>query len=333
MVTLGLAVTLACSPSKTEVRPTSSSTIQPTATPTSTPAPTPPLSLTEGPSLRPTSPPGRTPTPKPTFSPTKGASPRPTPTPAPTLTPKASPAPTSTAGARLTPRATSTTEIFGSSQLPDDPRGLMAGALKQTFTGDDAAVRKMGHSGNASYIPVLIEFLRYPWLLNQKTADGVLSSLADLIGQSYEQLAPEQLEWDWWVVWLNDHPEVQTPDGYAAWKGGLLSKGQSLSLRPRYSGPDSKTVTDNKVGDFLYDGVKTRIRLEEIVWGGVAKDGIPDLINPPVLSATEATYLHPSDRVFGVSINGEHRAYPLRILNAHEMANDVVGGVSIALAY
>ena len=39
------------------------------------------------------------------------------------------------------------------------------------------------------------------------------------------------------------------------------------------------------------------------------------------------------DRVFGVSFNGEHRAYPLRILNAHEMANDVVGGVPFALAY
>ena len=80
-------------------------------------------------------------------------------------------------------------------------------------------------------------------------------------------------------------------------------------------------------------GVKTRIRLEEIVWGGVRKDGIPDLTNPPVTSAEQATYLDSADRVFGVSINGEHRAYPLRILNAHEMANDVVGGVPFALAY
>ena len=51
------------------------------------------------------------------------------------------------------------------------------------------------------------------------------------------------------------------------------------------------------------------------------------------LTPDEAAYLQPSDRVFGVSINGEHRAYPLRVLNAHEMANDVVGGVQFALAY
>ena len=43
--------------------------------------------------------------------------------------------------------------------------------------------------------------------------------------------------------------------------------------------------------------------------------------------------MRPDDRVFGVSINGEHRAYPLRIVNAHEMANDWLGGEPIALAY
>ena len=65
----------------------------------------------------------------------------------------------------------------------------------------------------------------------------------------------------------------------------------------------------------------------------MSKDGIPDLIDPPVIPEGEAAYLLPDDRVFGVSFNGEHRAYPLRILNAHEMTNDVVGGVPFALAY
>ena len=93
------------------------------------------------------------------------------------------------------------------------------------------------------------------------------------------------------------------------------------------------TLVDPGMGAFLYDGVKATIRLEEIVWGGVRKDAIPDLTNPPVIPAEEATYLDFDERVFGVSINGKHRAYPHRILNPHEMANDVVGGVPIALAY
>ena len=43
--------------------------------------------------------------------------------------------------------------------------------------------------------------------------------------------------------------------------------------------------------------------------------------------------MNPTDRVFGISINGEHRAYPRWILTPHEMANDVLGGEPIALPY
>lgn len=49
--------------------------------------------------------------------------------------------------------------------------------------------------------------------------------------------------------------------------------------------------------------------------------------------ATEADYLSDHEPVFGVSINGDQRAYPLRILDWHEMANDVVGGRPVARAY
>jgi hypothetical protein len=40
-----------------------------------------------------------------------------------------------------------------------------------------------------------------------------------------------------------------------------------------------------------------------------------------------------NDRVAGVVVNGEARAYPLSILNAHEVVNDVVGGVPIAITF
>ena len=114
---------------------------------------------------------------------------------------------------------------------------------------------------------------------------------------------------------MGNNPQVQPPDGYVGWKGDLYS------------------LLDPGLGGFLYNGAKSDLRVEEIVWGGVPKNGIPDLIDPPVLSATDADYLLSDDRVFGVSINGEHRAYPLRIMNRHEMANDIVGGVPFALAY
>jgi len=73
--------------------------------------------------------------------------------------------------------------------------------------------------------------------------------------------------------------------------------------------------------------------MEEIAWGGVLVDGIPALDNPRMTTASAASYLNPDDPVFGVEINGDARAYPLRIANWHEMVNDVVGGVPVSLAY
>ena len=197
------------------------------------------------------------------------------------------------------------------SNLPDDPTDLM----RATDFGDLTDItRKMVDSGNQSYIPVLLEFMRID--RNPEGRFAWASSINRLVeGPDAEQTPPERTDWGWWIEWLGRNPQVVAPEGYAAWKGELFA-----SLDPG-------------LGSFFYDGVETEIRLEEVVWGGVAKDGIPDLQNPPVLPANEAWYMTPTDRVFGVSFNGEHRAYPLRILNAHEMANDVVGGVPFALAY
>ena len=91
--------------------------------------------------------------------------------------------------------------------------------------------------------------------------------------------------------------------------------------------------------DFLSlfsDPAKTenmRIRFEEITWGGAVFDGIPSLDNPTMIAAPDADYLLETDLVFGIEINGDVRAYPLRIMGWHEMFNDVIGGVPVALAY
>ena len=60
---------------------------------------------------------------------------------------------------------------------------------------------------------------------------------------------------------------------------------------------------------------------------------IPSLDGPAMIAAAEADYLLDEDLVFGVAINGDVRAYPLRIMGWHEMFNDVGGGVPVALAY
>ena len=203
-------------------------------------------------------------------------------------------------------------------------RALLYSALESALDGDPWAIEKMGDSGDPRYIPVLVELLRFPWWqIEQEVDEAIYSSLDRIAAQSpgIEEInaVPSQDgqdEWFQWVVWLGKHPEIKPPEGFAGWKGELFAN-----------------LVDPAMGAFLYDGVKANIRVEEIVWGGVRKDGIPDLTNAPVIAGEYASYLDPEDRVFGVSFNGEHRAYPHRIINAHEMANDVVGGVPFALAY
>lgn len=78
---------------------------------------------------------------------------------------------------------------------------------------------------------------------------------------------------------------------------------------------------------------QAKIRLDEIVWGGVSKDGIPTLKSPTMMAAVEAKYLSDTDVVFGLMINGEARAYPKRILAWHEFLTDDIGDQSIAVVY
>lgn len=75
------------------------------------------------------------------------------------------------------------------------------------------------------------------------------------------------------------------------------------------------------------------IPVREIRSGGPPKDGIPALTNPLAISAGQATYLEDSDRVVGVALGEEARAYPLKILNYHEIVNDRLGEIPIAVTY
>jgi hypothetical protein len=84
--------------------------------------------------------------------------------------------------------------------------------------------------------------------------------------------------------------------------------------------------------EFFPDGVKHAIPLDEI-FHGANKDGIPALTNPQTIPAVAADYLNDTDLVLGIAQNGESRAYPLRILNFHEIVNDTLGGRPIVVTF
>lgn len=75
------------------------------------------------------------------------------------------------------------------------------------------------------------------------------------------------------------------------------------------------------------------IPIDEIVSGGPPRDGIPAINEPKFLKAEEADYLNGEDRVLGVEIAGVAKAYPIRILNWHEVVNDRTGAQNLVVTY
>ena len=72
----------------------------------------------------------------------------------------------------------------------------------------------------------------------------------------------------------------------------------------------------------------------EIMSGGPPKDGIPALNNPSFIPTTAEAELSAREPVITLEINGEiPRAYPIRFLIWHEIVNDVVGGIPVAVTF
>lgn len=170
------------------------------------------------------------------------------------------------------------------------------------------AMAKLTKMADRSAIPALIELLRFGSIQEFEELN-IPALLEPLSGQKFGD------NWGKWVEWLAQQQDLRPHAGFIKWKTALLS------------------LIDPNFAEFLHPGVKHRVRIEEIVWGGVVKDGIPALTNPRHVKPAEATYLTPDELVLGLSLKGHHRAYPLRIMDWHEMANDVIAGTPVTISY
>ncbi len=74
------------------------------------------------------------------------------------------------------------------------------------------------------------------------------------------------------------------------------------------------------------------IPFDEIDSDGAVRDSIPPIHEPQFVSVAEAD-IGPLEPVLSIGIDGDFRAYPLRILLWHEIVNDVVGGVPVLVSY
>lgn len=67
--------------------------------------------------------------------------------------------------------------------------------------------------------------------------------------------------------------------------------------------------------------------------GGPPRDGIPSIDAPRFIKAGEAHKLRDTDRVLGVTIKGLAKAYPVKVLNYHEIVNDRFGQLPVAVTF
>lgn len=82
------------------------------------------------------------------------------------------------------------------------------------------------------------------------------------------------------------------------------------------------------------DFSKRVVPLGEFLSGGPPKDGIPAVDEPKFVSVPEANeFLERKEPVIELVLDGEARAYPIQILIWHEIANDEVGGVPVAVTF
>lgn len=166
-------------------------------------------------------------------------------------------------------------------------------------------LQKISENWENGYIPMLIEILS---LSEGERASRLLELLQNKTGQNIGRDTNRWFSW-WW-----QQEQAQTA-GYAAFKSLLYG------------------LIDDRFSLYFSTSRETRIRLDEVRWGGVLQDGIPPLRQPRMLAADQASYLEDDNIVFGIEVNGDARAYPKRILAWHEMFVDNIGGTDFAGVY
>jgi len=111
-----------------------------------------------------------------------------------------------------------------------------------------------------------------------------------------------------------------------------------LPAMTRGPAPAAATTPD----DYGFDLTNLRVPKSELIAALPYKDSLPKWDHPLLVPADVISeqirfdrkkYLVSTDRVIGVTIAGESRAYPISVLTVHEIINDTLAGVPIAITY
>jgi hypothetical protein len=179
------------------------------------------------------------------------------------------------------------------------PPTVFLGLLNENDAAAAKSLARIRAEWRDDYAALLLEAIGF--VPGAGTRQGVAAQLARASGRSFDGSL------NGWYEWLWSRPPTAYPD-YAGFKAALYEQ-----VDPRFR-------------EYFGGRPQSAIRLDEIRWGGVWRDGIPPLANPKMIPAAAAGYLGPDDIIFGVAIEGDVRAYPKRILAWHEMFRDRIAG-------
>jgi hypothetical protein len=96
-------------------------------------------------------------------------------------------------------------------------------------------------------------------------------------------------------------------------------------------GSDGTTTAGQVKNGFDLSGAL--VPASEILAGGPPRDGIPAIDHPRYVRAHSASFLQGKERILGIRLHGMTRAYPVAILNWHEIVNDDFAGVPVTVTY
>lgn len=186
----------------------------------------------------------------------------------------------------------------------------VAAFLDQRST-DHAAdiISAVTDDGDERWVPWLVDLLRLG--LSNRLSTTLGEALAALTGEpATGQRVGDLIRFGAW----SQNRGQTGGDGYREWKVEL------------YGGIDDDFAP-------LLASVESDVELAAIQWGGVPRGGIPELNDPEREPGATTDSMTPDEIVLGVEIDGVAVAYPLRILARHELANDTIADVPVAIVY
>lgn len=114
-----------------------------------------------------------------------------------------------------------------------------------------------------------------------------------------------------------------------AGSGGSPSNGSASNVGPSEESP----LPPSDASEWKTDFSKHLTPLSEFQSGGPPKDGIPAIDHPHFTRARSVDWLEDREPVILLRLHGKTRGYPLQILVWHEIVNDVLGRVPVAVTF